>query len=39
MEVFYVLRSICEKTSINILKPCQQMDLSLEESLEGGQIC
>ena len=23
MEVFYVLRSICTKTSINILKPCQ----------------
>ena len=39
MEVLYVLRSICKKTSINILKPRQQMDLSLQESLEGGQTC
>ena len=33
-----VLRSICKKTSDNILKPCQEIDLSLEESLGGGTI-
>ena len=39
MDVFYVLRSIYKKTSANILKPCQEIDLSLEESLGGGKIC
>ena len=38
MDVFYVLRSIYKKTSINILKRCQEIDLSLEESLGGGTI-
>ena len=39
MDVFYVLRSICKKTSVNILKPCHEIGLSLEESLGEGNIC
>ena len=33
MDVIYCLRNICKKTTSNILKSCQEIGQSFEESL------